>query len=636
MNRINGGFLSPSDIAEIAGVTRAAVSNWRERDPEGFPKPVSGDGANPLFSAEEVFSWLKSRGTEPRLDSDTAIWSVANSMRGRAGFDSLDLVVLLIASGATTDEITSRVPVLTAADVDALRRPIEAVDKNSLPLVIDQILERISRWQGRGGGEHGSVNSRISQLLANLAIDQAPSTVYDPAVGIGAALVQIASELPALQLATGQDVSETALEIARLRFRIRGLNVHLDHPADVLLQDPNPALKADVVIAEPPLGLRVDLDGAILDPRFEFGLPSRLSADSAWLQHAIYHLAEGGRGFVITTLGALNRRGAEQKIRAEMLKKGAVEAVIQLPNKMLQTTHIQTALWVLKRPSGGPSRGVLLIDATNEQAPEADAVNWLKSEDERANVPHVTIPISDLVDEGDLLPGSWVARANMEAADYSGALIEAISELKKTSALISWQVADLESLNVSPGSTQRSLEELQRAGIIDVLPTSYFKQKFVAQPKSSSDQLVKTGDVRRGTFPPASLNSATVDERSQSGDVFVSTLGSVHGLVDSQGGHVPGPEVWVIRVLNQGVLNPFYLAFALSGQGQRAVGTTIPRYPVATLTIPIVPIAEQNKIAGFTSRLTAARIENDRLSAAFEAATENLRSALLKGESIVI
>ena len=54
MNRdSDGGLVSPSDVAVLANVTRAAVSNWRKRRHD-FPLPIGGTTANPLFSRSEI------------------------------------------------------------------------------------------------------------------------------------------------------------------------------------------------------------------------------------------------------------------------------------------------------------------------------------------------------------------------------------------------------------------------------------------------------------------------------------------------------------------------------------------------------------------------------------------------------
>jgi hypothetical protein len=610
------------------------VSNWRERDPESFPSPAGGDTANPLFASADVLGWLRGRGIEPNIDAVTVVWSVVNGLRGNRGVDQLELLTLLVACDKPHGEIRQRFVDLNDLEFQELVRAIEAVPRAELPGIVDQVLERLSRWSGRGGSEYGTVHSRVSQLFTNVVIARNPKSIYDPAVGIGSALLQIASDIPGLEQVRGQDVNETAIEIAGLRAQLRGLDVQLDPATDVLLRDPDSSLRADVVIAEPPLGLRWDAEGALLDPRFEFGLPSKLSADSAWLQHVIHHLSQDGRGFVITTLGALNRRGAEQKIRAEMLRKGVIEAIIQLPHKMLRNTHIQTAMWVLRRPSTVATGTVLLVDASGELSPENDAAGWLHDEQGRAGVPHVEVTIAELLDEGDLLPASWVERAHIESTDYSNALVEAFESLKSDSKSATESIANLKGLHVDAGTTQRSLEELQRAGIIEILTASHFRKDAKSRLGQRDEQRISIADVKRGDFPAEKLVELSSPATSLQGDVFVATLGSVHGAYDSEGGHVPAAEVAVLRVLKAEILDPRFLAFVLTDQGQRAVGTTIQRYPLSSLSIPVVSFDQQTEIAKFAAQLQKAKVSSNRLNDHFRSVSDNLRSALLKGDEI--
>ncbi|GGV97562.1 hypothetical protein GCM10015535_69180 [Streptomyces gelaticus] len=56
--------LNLSQIARRAGVTRAAVVNWRRRHPD-FPGPVDGTAERPLVRAEEAEDWLRAHGKLP-------------------------------------------------------------------------------------------------------------------------------------------------------------------------------------------------------------------------------------------------------------------------------------------------------------------------------------------------------------------------------------------------------------------------------------------------------------------------------------------------------------------------------------------------------------------------------------------
>lgn len=58
-----------SEIAELAGVSRQAVSNWRSRFKD-FPQPKAELSSGPVWGKDEVILWLKRReGTMPKIIS---------------------------------------------------------------------------------------------------------------------------------------------------------------------------------------------------------------------------------------------------------------------------------------------------------------------------------------------------------------------------------------------------------------------------------------------------------------------------------------------------------------------------------------------------------------------------------------
>ena len=65
--------LTAADIARLAGVTRATVSNWRRRHAD-FPAPSGGTDASPAYDRAEVEAWLAARGALPALPPGERLW----------------------------------------------------------------------------------------------------------------------------------------------------------------------------------------------------------------------------------------------------------------------------------------------------------------------------------------------------------------------------------------------------------------------------------------------------------------------------------------------------------------------------------------------------------------------------------
>lgn len=73
-----------AEIAELAGVSRSAVSNWIKRRPKGFPAPASESRSGPMYNRDEIATWLESTKkikVAPK-PLEVVLWSAADKMRG--------------------------------------------------------------------------------------------------------------------------------------------------------------------------------------------------------------------------------------------------------------------------------------------------------------------------------------------------------------------------------------------------------------------------------------------------------------------------------------------------------------------------------------------------------------------------
>src|SRR5689334_23720976 len=65
--------VTAAGIARMAGVGRAAVSNWRRRHAD-FPRPVGGTETSPSFALAEVESWLRKQGKLAEVPLRERVW----------------------------------------------------------------------------------------------------------------------------------------------------------------------------------------------------------------------------------------------------------------------------------------------------------------------------------------------------------------------------------------------------------------------------------------------------------------------------------------------------------------------------------------------------------------------------------
>lgn len=628
------GQVSPSDIAELAGVSRGAVSNWRKRA-DDFPSPVGGTDANPLFDKQEIVKWLEARlGRElKKPESGAILWSAMNLLRG--SMDSQEssnlLLTLLCARKISLDSGSDAWNAFSSnpTDISMLNQLVvglfgqmdtfssfepriqNSVSDRTLLLLVDAIsqieqsdfgpaadfvLERLTKAQIKYGAEGGFVGSRISTLLANLANENLNGGVlYDPACGIANTLIQTTALGANPKQLVGQDINRFALRIARLRSYLHDVDLTLVN-GDVLAEDVLPSLKADVVVLEPPFSLRFESPSALADVRFAFGTPPRSSADLAWIQDVIYHLSEAGRGYVITPLGSLHRTNSEQNIRAELIREGCIEAVIALPGKMLPNTAIPLALWVLRKPTSYADEKILFIDATDETAPEEAAHRWLRDISKFPEVQLVsrTIFVSEVLSQNaNLLPQNWVLR---EPVDYE----ELEDDYSRTFEASEHSIQQSERI-LALLKTPVSKAETRTVTVEELLSQDVFKMQIGRTRFSSEGEKLKScfthNLLRKGILP--SEASQSLDEMLTSpGDVVVATINSTNALFDPVGGHEVTNGLYRFTEFNTNVLLPEFFAYVVSGSWNKRfqAGSAMQRVNAKHLEIPLPSIPEQKRL----------------------------------------
>lgn len=609
------GLVAPSDIADMAGVSRGAVSNWRKRD-SAFPEPVGGTDSNPLFERAAVLMWLKASGRTVQTDrGDGAVWAALNELRGQLRPEDLGELILALASkqklgldqSATSSAdllIDVERSVLDRVDQHAVERvsaAIAKIDPLDLGTTVDAVLERVARSKGKIGGEHGFAGSRTSRLLGELLSHRANiGTLYDPACGVGSAIVDgwLSGARPTRIV--GHDINAEAVNMARQRAFLHGIPSEFE-TTDVLASDIDVSLSADTVILEPPLGLRFDLPSRMTDPRFTFGTPPKSSAETAWVQHALAHLAPGGRAYAITTPGVLFRTGAESSIREELLRRGCVEAVVALPARMLPHTSIPLVLLVLRSEGYGALDGVLFVDASNEDKPETQVPKWLRQTEIEIPVPHASVPIQELVNaESVLTPQRWTGRPQVDDGEIAQAYEQGLALVAESGESVRGFLANRgEPPVISQPAKVVSVGELISQQVIDNRLGRVADERSTSYPLDAGVE-VKAKDVRDGTIAPVNqLADAGLDrDFSKPGDVLVTTMNEVRTMVDTHGGHFVSSGVHRLRVLEQEVLDPEYLALVLLGTwNQRLqVGTTIQRTPIRDLEVPLLLLTEQKEV----------------------------------------
>ncbi|MEV0094769.1 N-6 DNA methylase [Streptomyces sp. NPDC050738] len=640
----NTAEVTAAGIARLAGVGRAAVSNWRRRHAD-FPKPVGGTETSPSFALPEVELWLRDQGKLAEVPLRERVWQqLAGHPSGAVtALRHAGCALLLVRErprawlklAAVSDEQLARVLPTAFAEVllarfgvpGSLTTPTAADLLPSVPL-----LRAATELAAETGaceafefllGRHLDANPRQytltpqgpAELMAALATPAAgppARTVLDPASGTGS-LLRAVREATVLH-AQESDPELAALTALRLALH-SGAEVEV-RTGDTLRADAFGQLAVDAVLCHPPFNERNwGHDELAYDPRWAYGFPARTESELAWVQHALAHLREGGTAVLLMPPAVASRRSG-RRIRADLLRRGALRAVIALPAGAAPPYGIPLHLWVLRRPGAGqaPAPQVLLIDAAGGSESGRDKLSWpavqstvldawgpfdrTGTAEEQPGVSRV-LPVIELLDDDvDLAPARHLPPP---AGDRGAAALDAVRErladtLRRTTELTP---PPAEPVARPAHRTLTTVGELARAGALLLRAGG-----AGAAPEGGGADAVRVlteHDVLAGTEPSGTLPEGPAEEpvRTEAGDVVVPVLGggSVARVVDeATAGAALGRNLHLLRC-DPAALDPWFLAGFLRGTANHrqasSYASTSTRLDVRRLQLPRLPLAEQ-------------------------------------------
>jgi SAM-dependent methyltransferase len=627
--------VTAAGIARLAGVGRAAVSNWRRRHPD-FPEPVGGTDTSPAFDLAEVERWLVDQGKLSRVPLRERVWqTVEHDPAGAAAALRLvgaALTLMHVRPGEwddlAADEDGRLVAGLPGA-LEALLRERLGEDHPVPPPTSAEVAERLPMLRGAAAlgaelgprqayefllGRHLDAGPRqyvltppqLGSLMAELA--GPADLVLDPACGYGG-LLHIAAAGAAL---SGQEADPDLAALTALR-----VTLHTDAPVrvrvgDSLRADAFPGVRADAVLCHPPFNERNwGHEELAYDARWEYGLPSRAESELAWVQHALAHCREGGPVVVLMPPAAASRRSG-RRIRADLLRRGALRGVVALPAGAAPPYGIPLHLWVLRRPGSGPApQHLLLVDAGNLadgrdkpswQALRAAVLDAWRAFDRHGAVPERpgvsrTVQVIDLLDDDvDLTPARHLPPRAVgggesgltEVRDRLTGALRRTAELAPTAGVrgapAHWPLT-------SVGELARSGDLVMRIG------------GGGATSRGGGPAVLTEHDIIAGTAATGVLPDGPDEEPvlTEAGDVVLPVLGrgTVTRVVDeASAGAALGRNVYLLRP-DPGTLDPWFLAGFLRGtaNNQRASSytTTSSRLDVRRLQVPRLPLRDQRR-----------------------------------------
>ena len=239
----------------------------------------------------------------------------------------------------------------------------------------------------------------VSEIMAQIVNPQSGDRIYDPTCGSGSLLIRAARKggFNNVQI-YGQEVSSSAISMARMNMFIHDIKDAKIAWGDTLanpqhLDSDGNLMKFECIVANMPFskdkwaagfnpGGEVSTENdknrkkvefkmePSLDKfhRFDYGIPPSSKGDWAFLMHMIASMSGNGRIAAVAPHGVLFRGASEGKIRAEIIEKNLVDAVIGLPENIFYGTSIPACILVFKK--GKRNSDILFIDASKEYGKE--------------------------------------------------------------------------------------------------------------------------------------------------------------------------------------------------------------------------------------------------------------------------
>jgi len=235
-------------------------------------------------------------------------------------------------------------------------QPLALQSKDILGHVYEYFLGQFALAEGKKGGQYYTPKSIVSLIVSML--QPLKGRVYDPAMGSGGFFVQSEdfveehSGKRGQVSIYGQESNPTTWRLAAMNMAIRGIDFNFGQgPADTLLNDQHPDLRADFVMANPPFNMKEWWNEKLADdPRWIVGTPPASNANFAWLQHMLWHLAPTGSMALLLANGSMSTTtNNEGEIRKRLVEDDYVECIVALPDKLFTNTQIPACIWLLTR-----------------------------------------------------------------------------------------------------------------------------------------------------------------------------------------------------------------------------------------------------------------------------------------------
>jgi len=235
--------------------------------------------------------------------------------------------------------------------IDALFQIDKAILKENFSEIFDFTLYRITQSQGRSGGEFIQP-IELSRFICTLADLPEKSKVFNPFAG----LASFGVFLDQGQDYFGQEVNQKTWALGALRimaYERPGTSHYVC--ADSILHWPKQKEKFDLVVANPPYGMR-------LNQQYREAERGIRTVEQFLIEKGVNSLNTKGKLIALLPQGFLFRGMHEQRLREHLIEEDLIDTIISLPGGLLLNTGIALIVLVIDKDKKLPGK-VRFIDA---------------------------------------------------------------------------------------------------------------------------------------------------------------------------------------------------------------------------------------------------------------------------------
>lgn len=243
-----------------------------------------------------------------------------------------------------------------------------SITRDRMGVIYEGLLAKNSQDSRSGAGQYFTPRPLVD-LMVDLVMPAPGEIIQDPSTGSGGFLIaadryirsihderQYNSNPPKYE---GVEIEKETYRICLMNVFLHGLNAHLIK-GDALTDDAVLLSKADVVLANPPFGVKAGSARARRD-----SLLPGTNKQIAFLQHIFQALNEGGRAAVVVPDNVLFEDGAGKRVRQEILSSCSLTAILRLPTGIFYSPGVKTNVLFFTLDPRGTSSTLVYDMRTN-------------------------------------------------------------------------------------------------------------------------------------------------------------------------------------------------------------------------------------------------------------------------------